>query len=57
MNRVVQHQFPRSQQHLEELVAAAWNALPQQVIRGYIHNVRNVCERIIANHGWESSRR
>ena len=57
MNRYVQHRFPRSQKHLEELVAAAWEEIPQGVIRGYIKNVRNVCERIVANHGWESSRR
>jgi len=57
MNRFVQSRFPRSQQHLEELVAAAWEAIPQSTIRGYIRNVHSVCDRIIANHGWDSSQR
>ncbi len=28
---------------------------PQHVIRSYINNIRNICQQIILNHGWESS--
>jgi hypothetical protein len=57
MNRFIQHRFPRSQQYLEKSITAAWDTLPRHVILGYVDNVRRVCERIIANQEWESSRR
>lgn len=57
MNRFIQQRHPNSQQHLEELVADAWNAIPRRAIRGYINNIQNVCQRIILNQGWNSSGR
>lgn len=54
MNRYVQRNHPNSQQHLEFLVEQAWNAIPQDVIRGYINHLTDVCEQIIANRGWDS---
>ncbi len=54
MNRYVQRNHPNSQQHLEFLVRQAWNAIPQNVIRGYINHLPNVCDQIITNRGWES---
>jgi len=50
MNRYVQRHHPNSQKHLERLVQQAWNMIPQNVIRGYINNIPNICEHIIADH-------
>ena len=55
MNRYVQRNHPHSQQHLERLVEQAWNTIPQNVIRGYINNIPNICNQIIANNGWENT--
>jgi hypothetical protein len=54
MNRYVQRNHPNSQQRLELLVEQAWYAIPQNVIRGYIDNMSNICDQIIADHGWDS---
>ncbi|CAF1296858.1 unnamed protein product, partial [Rotaria sordida] len=51
MNRYIQRNRPNSQQRLERLVQQAWNRMPQNVIRGYINNIPNICAQI--NHGWE----
>ena len=45
MNRCVYRNHPNSQQHLEFLVSQVWNAIPQQVIRGYINHLTDVCEQ------------
>jgi len=55
MNRYIQRHHPNSQRSLERLVRRAWNAIPQTVIQGYINNIRNICNQIIDNNGWESS--
>ena len=55
MNQYVQRNRPNSQQRLERLVEQAWNRIPQAVIRGYINNIANICNQIIANNGWEST--
>ncbi len=55
MNRYIQRKHPRSQQRFERLVEQAWNAIPQNVIRGYINNTSNIGNQIIANNGWEST--
>jgi transposase len=54
MNRFVQRCRLNSQQHLEELVATTWDAIPRYIIRGYITKIQNVCQQIIANHGWDN---
>jgi len=54
MNQYVQRNHPNSQRRLERLVEQAWNTIPQNIIRGYINNIPNICNQIIANHGWES---
>ncbi len=55
MNRYVQRNHPRSQRYLQRLVEQAWNSIPQNVIRGYISNISNTCNQIIANNGWQST--
>ncbi len=55
MNRYVQRNHPNSQKRLERLVEQAWNTIPQAVIRGYINHIRNICNQIIANNGWQST--
>jgi transposase len=55
MNRYVQRRHPNSQQHLERLVRQAWEEIPQHVICGYISNLSNICDQIIASRGWEST--
>jgi transposase len=54
MNHYVQRRHPDSQQRLERLVRQAWTAIPQHVIQGYITNIRNICNQIIENDGWDS---
>ena len=54
MNRYIQRNHPNSQQHLERLVRRAWLTMPQNVIRGYIINIPNICAQIITNQGWAS---
>ncbi len=54
MNRYVQRNHPNSLQRLKLLVEQAWYAISQNVIRGYIDNMSNICDQIIANHDWDS---
>jgi transposase len=54
MNHYVQRRHPDSQQRIERLVRRAWTAIPQHVIQGYIRNIRNICNQIIENDGWDS---
>ncbi|CAF1511276.1 unnamed protein product, partial [Didymodactylos carnosus] len=55
MNRYVQRNHLNSQQRLGRLVHQAWNTISQNVICEYINHVPNICNQIIANHGWEST--
>jgi transposase len=54
MNRYVQRNRPNSQERLELLVEQAWDVMPQNVIRGYIDHMSNICNQIIDNDGWNS---
>ena len=52
MNRYVQRNHPNSQQRLKRFDEPTWNVIPQNVIRGYINNIPNICTQILANNGW-----
>jgi hypothetical protein len=54
MNRYIQRNHPNSQERLELLFEQAWDVMPQNVIRGYIDNMSNICNQIIGNDGWDS---
>ncbi|CAF4169966.1 unnamed protein product [Rotaria magnacalcarata] len=54
MNRYVQRNHPRSQQHLERLVEQAWDAIRQNAIREYINHISTISNLIISNNGWEN---
>ncbi|CAF4070957.1 unnamed protein product, partial [Rotaria magnacalcarata] len=53
MNRYVQRNHPRSQQHLERLVKQTWDAIRQNAIREYINHISTISNLIISNDGWE----
>ena len=55
MNRYVQKNHANSQQCLKRLDEQTWNVIPQNVIRGYINNIPNICTEILANNGWQGT--
>ena len=54
MKWYVERNHPNSQQRLKRLGEQAWNAIPPNIIRGYINNITNICSQIPANNACQS---